>query len=62
MITGIILLLIILFIIIFLISRIKIVPQAQEYVFERLGSYSTTWTTGFICWCRLWTALRKRCP
>ncbi len=46
MIAGIVLLLLILFIIIFLISRIKIVPQAQEYVIERLGSYSTTWTTG----------------
>ena len=46
MIAGIILLLLILFVIIFLISRIKIVPQAQEYVIERLGSYSTTWTTG----------------
>ncbi len=31
---------------IFLISRIRIVPQAQAYVIERLGSYLTTWENG----------------
>ena len=32
--------------IILLISNIRIVPQAHEYVIERLGSYSQTWQTG----------------
>lgn len=27
-------------------TRFKIVPQAYEFVIERLGTYSTTWTTG----------------
>ena len=27
-------------------SRIKIVPQATEYIIERLGQYSKTWTAG----------------
>ncbi len=27
-------------------SRIKIVPQATEYIVERLGQYHTTWTAG----------------
>jgi len=42
----IVILLIIVFIIIFLISNIKIVPQAQEYVIERLGTYYCSWQTG----------------
>ncbi|MBP0960814.1 MAG: paraslipin, partial [Oscillospiraceae bacterium] len=29
-----------------IISCIKIVPQAQEFVIERLGSYYESWTTG----------------
>ncbi len=33
-------------ILIILASRIKIVPQSQVYVVERLGSYLTTWSTG----------------
>ena len=37
---------IVLIILIILISNLKIVPQAQEYVIERLGSYHTTWQTG----------------
>ncbi|MEG0895344.1 MAG: SPFH domain-containing protein [Oscillospiraceae bacterium] len=37
---------IIVFLLIVVISCIKIVPQAQVYVIERLGSYSTTWSTG----------------
>ena len=37
---------IILVILLILISNLKIVPQAQEYVIERLGSYYTTWQTG----------------
>lgn len=32
--------------IIIIISNIKIVPQAQAYVMERLGSYTATWETG----------------
>ena len=34
--------------IIVIISHIKIVPQAQQFVIERLGSYHTTWNTGGI--------------
>lgn len=30
----------------FLTSNIRIVPQANAYVIERLGAYSKTWTTG----------------
>lgn len=37
---------IILFLLIYLISNIKIVPQAYEYVIERLGSYHASWSTG----------------
>ena len=37
---------VIIFIFIILISCIKIVPQAQEYVIERLGSYYASWSTG----------------
>lgn len=31
---------------IILLSNVRIVPQAQEYVIERLGTYATTWETG----------------
>lgn len=37
---------IILFLIIVVISRIKIVPQAQVYIVERLGTFYAEWTTG----------------
>lgn len=37
---------IILIVLLILIANLKIVPQAQEYVIERLGSYHTTWQTG----------------
>ena len=30
-----------------LVSCIKIVPQAQAYVMERLGAYQGTWSVGF---------------
>ncbi len=40
------LILVILFFII-LISNIKIVPQAHAVIIERLGTYHTTWNTGF---------------
>ncbi len=43
--TGIIIALLILFVII-LASCIKIVPQAQNFVIERLGAYQDTWDTG----------------
>ena len=33
-------------VLIFIVSNIKIVPQAQAFVIERLGSYYTTWNTG----------------
>lgn len=36
----------IIIILIIIILSIKIVPQAQRYVIERLGSYYTTWTNG----------------
>lgn len=36
----------VLFIIIFIACHIKIVPQAQVYVVERLGAYRATWSTG----------------
>ena len=39
-------LIVIVLIILFLISNIKIVPQAQEYVIERLGTYYASWGTG----------------
>ncbi len=32
--------------IILVVSNIKIVPQAQAYIVERLGAYSATWTVG----------------
>ena len=32
--------------IIFIIIQIKVVPQSQVYVIERVGSYHVTWTTG----------------
>ena len=41
-----ILLLVILVTLLVLIANLKIVPQAQEYVVERLGSYFATWQTG----------------
>ena len=44
--TFLIVLAVILFIVFFIVTRIKIVPQAQEFVVERLGSYHTTWSTG----------------
>ena len=37
---------IIIIVLIFLVTRIRIVPQAQVYVVERLGGYHATWTTG----------------
>ncbi len=35
-----------LFVIIYFISRIKIVPQAEIYIVERVGSYHTSWQNG----------------
>lgn len=37
---------IIVLLLIFIISLIRIVPQSQQYVVERLGSYLTTWDNG----------------
>lgn len=37
---------IVIFIIIVLITRIKIVPQAQVYIVERLGTFYAEWSTG----------------
>lgn len=39
-------LIIIILAIIILVRNIRIVPQAQAYVIERLGAYSTTWQVG----------------
>ena len=36
----------VLFLVIFIACHIKIVPQAQVYVVERLGAYHSTWSTG----------------
>ena len=33
-------------IVILLIAGVKIVPQATEYVIERLGKYNKTWSAG----------------
>lgn len=33
-------------VLIIVISNVKIVPQANAYVIEKLGAYSTTWSTG----------------
>lgn len=33
-------------VLIIIISNVKIVPQANAYVIEKLGAYSTTWSTG----------------
>ncbi len=38
--------LLVVFVLIFLVSNIKIVPQAVVYVVERLGAYNGTWQTG----------------
>ncbi|MEE3428794.1 MAG: SPFH domain-containing protein [Ruminococcus sp.] len=44
---GLIVLILILLIVLIVVVRcIKIVPQAHAYVIERLGAYSTTWSTG----------------
>ena len=40
-------------------SCIRIVPQAQALVVERLGAYLDTWSV-CIFWFRLWTAWQKR--
>ena len=46
MIGYIIAILVILLVIAFIASLIKIVPQANAYVVERLGKYYTTWNAG----------------
>ena len=46
MFVGVVLLVILLFIIMLVASCIKIVPQAQAYVVERLGAYQGTWGVG----------------
>ncbi len=43
---GYIILLLFILILILVVANIKIVPQAQAYVMERLGAYSQTWHTG----------------
>ena len=42
----IVILVLILLVLILVISNIKIVPQANAYVVERLGAYYATWETG----------------
>jgi len=41
-----IILVVIIFLLLVIVSNIKIVPQAQIYVIERLGAYYTAWSTG----------------
>ena len=41
-------------IILILASCIKIVPQANAYVVERLGAYQGTWEVGNIIFCNHW--------
>ena len=43
----IILTIIVIFLVLLVVSCIKIVPQAQAYVVERLGAYQATWSVGF---------------
>ncbi len=43
----IILAIIVIFLVLLAVSCIKIVPQAQAYVVERLGAYQSTWSVGF---------------
>lgn len=33
-------------VILLLVTNIRVVPQATEFVIERLGTYYTTWETG----------------
>ncbi|NLC39721.1 MAG: peptidase, partial [Clostridiaceae bacterium] len=37
---------VILFIFLILIKNVRVVPQANVYVIERLGTYKTTWQSG----------------
>ena len=46
MVGGIILLIVLLLAIMVVASCVKIVPQAQAYVVERLGAYQDTWSVG----------------
>lgn len=41
-------------------SCVRIVPQAQAYVIERLGAYNGTWSVGSILRYRLLTALQRK--
>ena len=49
-------LIVIILIIMLIVSCIKIVPQANAYVVERLGKYFTTWNAGL----HIKMPLRKR--
>ena len=45
-------LIILLFLIVVLVAvNVRIVPQAEAYVIERLGRYKTTWTAASMCRC-----------
>ena len=44
---GFVVVFLIVFVLLILVSCIKIVPQAQAYVVERLGAYQETWGVGF---------------
>ena len=50
--------------ILIIISNIKVVPQAQAYIIERLGAYKETWEVGlhlrFPCLTKLLTGFRLR--
>ena len=44
---GVLVIVLVVILFLILISCIKIVPQAQAYVMERLGAYQGTWSVGF---------------
>ena len=44
---GVLVIVLVVILLLILISCIKIVPQAQAYVMERLGAYQGTWSVGF---------------
>ncbi len=43
---GLLMLIVLIIVLVIVVSCIKIVPQAQAYVVERLGAYQATWSTG----------------
>ncbi len=46
--------------VVILISNIRIVPQAEAYIVERLGAYHATWSTGLHLLCPFIDKVRRR--